>query len=307
MRQVGRISLSNRGGFVASLHFVFWDDNGMEHEVRGSDNFPVLQSVELSPGQVGVPDGAVFTIRVGVVAGRDNRSRQLFIYRAGLEDTALFEISGTTLSNSLTLNGIRQSLSPVAPQSLSPVGPQPLQPMFLGALGRALVNHGPQIARTGLGFASTVAAHTLGHKLGDEWVHATRPQSVGNAAVGGEPSDHEYAALVPQGLIGGLAGALFNTLAPIVQQTLPMIPFSVNSPSQQQEGARSGSIDPQWLGGLVQVLVPTITPLIGKLAHDLATSFVSQSVYGSSAAPVNVGISPAVPTRSAPLLAGAPI
>ena len=107
MLETGSFSLFNNGGFVACIKFAYMGDDGVEHEVRASGDFPVLQTREASPGECGVPDGSLVWLKVGVVAGYDNKSNHCFIYRAGDQRVADFSISGTTLDNNLEFKGLR--------------------------------------------------------------------------------------------------------------------------------------------------------------------------------------------------------
>lgn len=106
MEEISRISLTNRGGFVASINFVYLGQDGVIHNVEGTENFPVLQTRDASPGDYGVPDGSQVALKVGVVAGHDNQGR-FFIYRADSGHTAHFTITGTTLDNRLEYEGVR--------------------------------------------------------------------------------------------------------------------------------------------------------------------------------------------------------
>lgn len=104
--EINRISLTNKGGFVCSINFVYIDDQGQTHEVKGTGNFPVLQTRDLSPGEVGVPPDMQVALKVGVVAGHDAQGKY-FTFNPACSKTAYYTISGTTLDNTLEYEGIR--------------------------------------------------------------------------------------------------------------------------------------------------------------------------------------------------------
>jgi len=287
MLEVGRFSLYNNGGFVASIKFIYMGQEGMEHEVRATDSFPVLQTRVASPGECGVPDGSMVWLKVGVTAGYDNKSQRCFIYRAANQQVADFTISGTTLDNNLEFKGLRTP------------APQELKPMMFGGLASKLMQKlAPKVvpnqlskvqqtaknireselfklADTRIGqtaMASTIAGATyLGNRLIDDKRPAstlTTSSAFDNAV---QMSDEEFAELVPQGLVGEIVGNLITSLAPVAGElTRVLLPLSSNQDSGMQ-------ITPQGLlDQLVQTIMPTVLPSIGKMAVLLTQSVVDE-------------------------------
>jgi hypothetical protein len=70
---------------------------------RSSGDILLGQTREFDPGDLGVPDGAVFWSYIQVVWGYDNEAKQGFLYKKGAPKTAAYTITGTTLSNTLGL------------------------------------------------------------------------------------------------------------------------------------------------------------------------------------------------------------
>lgn len=101
---VGNLQLKNQGGFVVKMDFVYLDDNMDKKRVSGSEkNIALGQSEKCDPGNYKVPDGAIVTVHVDVVAGKDKVGTSWFQYQKGNPHTANFVISGTTLDNELGL------------------------------------------------------------------------------------------------------------------------------------------------------------------------------------------------------------
>lgn len=106
MEEVGSFRLTNHGGFVTRLQFIYRNECGNRVRVEGSGNINLSQSATIDPGLHGVPDGSEVTLYAYVSAGKDNESQNVFIYKKGLLRIADFTISGTTLNNQLKYNGI---------------------------------------------------------------------------------------------------------------------------------------------------------------------------------------------------------
>lgn len=103
MKQIGKFSLHNGGGFVARGEVAWLDDNG-EKQLSGSAGDLLLgQTYDVDPAALGVPDGSVVSLYVFVVWGTDNEARQSFLYQKGGTAVASYTITGTTLSNTLGL------------------------------------------------------------------------------------------------------------------------------------------------------------------------------------------------------------
>ena len=104
MQQIGKFSLHNGGGFVARGKVAWLDDNGEKKVSDGTAGDVTLGfDQDVDPGSLGVPEGAIVSLYVFVVAGYDNEARQSFIYKKGNPATAKYTITGTTLSNTLGL------------------------------------------------------------------------------------------------------------------------------------------------------------------------------------------------------------
>ena len=311
MLEVGRFSLFNNGGFVACIKFVYMGDDGVEHEVTATESYPVLQTREASPGNCGVPDGAMVWLKVGVTAGYDNKSQRCFIYRASNQQVADFSISGTTLGNNLEFKGLRTP----APVAVQPMGMRSsddqaealyrstvpaLQPMMFKKFGGKLLDivNAPVVAGP-----ISVAA---GQKLYDYLTPKKPPE---NPPGGGMPpvtsmltpkfklksafgdetaiSDTEFAQLVPQGLIGEIVGNLITSLAPVASElTRVLVPMSTD----EDEVRRSAQ---GLLDNMVDSLLPSVLPVIGKTAALLAQS-MSESEQTTMASPQQAAQQPYV-------------
>lgn len=106
MKQIGKLSLLNEGGFVVKLQFQYIDSKGEKQHVDGTGSFPIGQSNTADPGDYGVPDGSPVAVYAFVVWGKDNVGTQLFYYKKGIQWTANYTISGTTLDNQLGFTGL---------------------------------------------------------------------------------------------------------------------------------------------------------------------------------------------------------
>lgn len=323
MQEVGRFSLYNNGGFVACIKFVYMGDDGMEHEVRASEGYPVLQTREASPGDCGVPDGSLVWLKVGVAAGHDNKSQRCFIYRAGNQQVADFAISGTTLDNSLQFKGLRTP------------APQEVQPMFWGkaltsivksptarnaligaATGTATGAASGAVEGAFYGGASAEKGTANGAKEGAYYgrlsplksaaISAAKGAAKGavTGAVGGAVGgvvggvmggvmggtatggmklssayddavpDEEFSKLVPQGLVAEFAGQLITTLAPIAGDLVRvLLPLSANDDDAHLSA--QGLLDQ-----LVNTIMPTVLPCIGKMAVLLTQSIQEEQAEG---------------------------
>lgn len=98
MEIIRAIQLKNKGVFVARLRV-----KNSSGAVVTSQNIIVNKSatIDLNQHLNKFNDGDTITVGVVVVGGRNKTSSRQFIYRAGAQDKAMFEISGTTLSNKL--------------------------------------------------------------------------------------------------------------------------------------------------------------------------------------------------------------
>jgi hypothetical protein len=103
MTTVGKFSLKNEGGFVVRQMFTYLNDNGEKVASQSSGDILLGQTKECDPGDLGVPDGATVWSHVFVVWGRDEEAKQEFMYKKGAPKTAAYTITGTALSNILSL------------------------------------------------------------------------------------------------------------------------------------------------------------------------------------------------------------
>jgi hypothetical protein len=103
MKQIGKFSLHNGGGFVARGQVAYLDDSGEKHLSQSAGDLTLGFTYDVDPGSLGVPDGSIVSLYVFVVWGTDNEARQSFIYQKGNTTKANYTITGTTLSNTLGL------------------------------------------------------------------------------------------------------------------------------------------------------------------------------------------------------------
>ncbi|WP_248795869.1 hypothetical protein [Pseudomonas sp. MWU13-2105] len=103
MKEIGKFTLHNGGGFVARGEVSYLDDNGEKHLSGNSGDILLGQTKDVDPDKLGVPDGSIVSLYVFVVWGTDNEARQSFIYKKGSPVVAHYTITGTTLSNTLGL------------------------------------------------------------------------------------------------------------------------------------------------------------------------------------------------------------
>lgn len=103
MKEIGKFSLHNGGGFVARGEVAYIDDNGDKKLSGNAGDITLGLTGNIDPGKLGVPSGSVVSLYVFVVWGTDNEARQSFIYKSGSRATAKYTITGTTLSNTLGL------------------------------------------------------------------------------------------------------------------------------------------------------------------------------------------------------------
>ncbi len=105
-QKVGKFSLHQQGGYVCRTEFVYLDDNGQLQQSSQTSNELLGQTYTTDPGDLGVPDGSILWMKIWVMLGTDNQATQAFMYQKGSNQTANYTCSGTTLSNSLALNGV---------------------------------------------------------------------------------------------------------------------------------------------------------------------------------------------------------
>jgi hypothetical protein len=103
MKEIGKFSLHNGGGFVARGEVAYLDDNGEKHLSGNAGDITLGRTGDIDPGKLGVPNGSLVSLYVFVVWGTDNEARQSFLYKSDSTVTAKYTITGTTLSNTLGL------------------------------------------------------------------------------------------------------------------------------------------------------------------------------------------------------------
>ncbi|WP_223456355.1 MULTISPECIES: hypothetical protein [unclassified Pseudomonas] len=103
IKEIGKFSLHNGGGFVARGEVTYLDDGGEKHLSGNAGDILLGQTKEVDPGAFDIPDGSIVSLYVFVVWGYDNEARQSFIYKKGSTVVANYTITGTTLSNTLGL------------------------------------------------------------------------------------------------------------------------------------------------------------------------------------------------------------
>ena len=103
MKNIGKFSLHNGGGFVARGKVAWMDDEGEQQLTSDAGDITLGVTRDVDPAALGVPDGAIVSLYVFVVWGYDNEARQSFVYKTGNSSVAKYTITGTTLSNTLGL------------------------------------------------------------------------------------------------------------------------------------------------------------------------------------------------------------
>ncbi len=102
---IGTLILQDRGWFNANVQFRYWPLGSVVKQL--SSKGPTInggQNSTVDPGDLGVPDGSMVSLHVCVVWGTDHDAAEAYLYQKGNLMQATYTISGTTLSNHLTLN-----------------------------------------------------------------------------------------------------------------------------------------------------------------------------------------------------------
>jgi hypothetical protein len=108
--KVRHIKLSNKGAFVARMQIIwnFNDGKGTvgqgTYDPLGYHDVCVAAEREIDLKDTGIPNGSIVQLKVDVVFGKDKKADELFEYDNSCEETAEYKISGTTLSNTLSLD-----------------------------------------------------------------------------------------------------------------------------------------------------------------------------------------------------------
>lgn len=98
--KVRYLRLYNKMGAVCWLVCKYkMSENSAEKKVGDSGGFPIGQSRTLDLSKLGIPEGALVTAHVGVIAGKDNSGTVWFVYSKDCDATASYIVTGTTLHN----------------------------------------------------------------------------------------------------------------------------------------------------------------------------------------------------------------
>jgi hypothetical protein len=103
MKEIGKFSLHNGGGFVARGQVAYMDDEGEKKLTGETSDILLGQDRDIDPAALGVPDGSIVSLYVHVVWGYNNEARQSFVYKKNSKVVAKYTITGTTLANTLGL------------------------------------------------------------------------------------------------------------------------------------------------------------------------------------------------------------
>ena len=103
MTQIGTFSLYNDGGLIVRGQVSWIDENGKHQLTSATGDVTIRATSAVDPGELGVPDGSIVSLYVFVIWGHDNEARQSFLYQKGNSAVAKYAITGTTLSNTLSL------------------------------------------------------------------------------------------------------------------------------------------------------------------------------------------------------------
>lgn len=105
MEKIGKIRLENQGRFVTRIQFVIEYD-GRRIKSYQSDDILSGQLRTMSPGELGVPNEAIITLYIYVMAGKDRESEEKFIFDDKSDAVAKYKISGTTRISKVCYEGI---------------------------------------------------------------------------------------------------------------------------------------------------------------------------------------------------------
>jgi len=103
LTQVGQFKLQQRGAYVARTQFKYMDDNGRWLMSAQTSNELAAQDYTIDPGDLNVPDGAIVSYYLWVMAGYDVDGQKSFTYVKGKPNTAVYKSSGVTVAPHLEL------------------------------------------------------------------------------------------------------------------------------------------------------------------------------------------------------------
>lgn len=111
-KKVGTLKLKNSSLTVCSLECYYKaNPNGEAKRVGSTGNIVKGVSDVLILSQLGIPNGVWVTAFSNVKAGKDSHSEDWVVYDIDSNSTAIYELSGTTLSNStMYINVIEEDL-----------------------------------------------------------------------------------------------------------------------------------------------------------------------------------------------------
>ena len=98
--KINRIRLYNKMAANCKLDCKYkMNENDEAIRVKGEGSFPIGKSRILNLTGLGIPEGALVTAHVDVVAGKDNEGPAWFVYSKNSQTIASYTITGTTLHN----------------------------------------------------------------------------------------------------------------------------------------------------------------------------------------------------------------
>lgn len=116
MEEIRWISLKNEGGFVARIRVKGGKDSyNQGKDIRKGES----KSVDLADAVGIINDGDEVWLEAFVVAGKNNKAKERFIYRKESNNVACYTISGTTLSNKMSLKKMDEKFPVTAPDPIN--------------------------------------------------------------------------------------------------------------------------------------------------------------------------------------------
>src|SRR5690242_16084427 len=98
LEKIGKISLKNQGGLICTIRMTSLDENNEKHlSTEGSEAIAPGQMKTVDPGECGITDGTVISLYASVAWGKDNESKEYFLYEKSNPHTVSYHISGTLL------------------------------------------------------------------------------------------------------------------------------------------------------------------------------------------------------------------
>ena len=107
MQTVSKVSFTNDLGVIATVSFIYLDENNEWKHSASSGEVTAGMKKIIDPGTLGVPDGSKFSVNVHVFAGPDVQGKEFFLYQSGNEPTATYILTGSVLNIELKFIGIQ--------------------------------------------------------------------------------------------------------------------------------------------------------------------------------------------------------